>query len=111
MEDKLNTTIDLDSNSSDSCESGYSDFYEFSLPEQCILPDFINTPQKWNDMVYRTSSLKLWSELAAKVDNCMTIPQTDRDTIIKCLAEDVIYIHGLKAFFPMHTCRLCAIKH
>ena len=111
MENKLNASNHLDCISSESSDSEYDSYYEFSLPEQCILPDFLNTERKWSNMIYSTYTLKLWSELVARVQNCTTISQPDKDVIMKCLAGDVIYIHGLKTFFPKYSCKQCAIKH
>ena len=92
-------------------DSEEDESYEFSLPEECQLPDFLNSLRKWNDYVYDTKNLQLWSELSDKINSCSGISIKDKDYIQKCMAEDLIYIHGMRSYFPRRTCRFCAIPH
>lgn len=103
--------MEAENNLYSSDSDGEESFYEFSIPQDCQLPKFLNTNKKWCNVVYNTSDLKKWSEVLEKIDNCMDITEKDRDTIIQCLGQDIVYIHGLKAFFENHTCRFCGIVH
>ena len=77
---------------------GEEEYYEFTLPEDVSLPQFLDHPRKWNEMVYDTNTLPLWAALMHKVETS-SIPQKDKDNIIWYLAEDILHVHGMGPFF------------
>lgn len=74
-----------------------SEYYEFTLPTDVDLPDFINTARKWNDKIYETNTLPLWSNLMYSVKDS-NVSEEDKEQIIWYLAEDLLHVHGMDTF-------------
>ena len=87
--------------SSDEKEGGV---YEF-LPPQDVnnIPWIINTPRKWTEYVYLTNCIHKFVNLMMDVED-FNLPVADRKRIIHCLAEDVLYTHGVDASFGKNVC-------
>ena len=78
--------------------------YEFSPPQDVInIPWIINTSRKWTDYIYKTNCIHKFTNVMTDVDN-FNLPALDRKKIIKCIAEDCLYIHGVDAFFGVNMC-------
>ena len=103
----LNTQNSFDDDDSDTEES----HYEFAPPDNCLLPEFLNSIQKWCNYVYKTNNLTSWTDLVYKIETSHGLTQKDKNYVTQCMAEDLVYLHGMKTFFPEKTCRFCAIKH
>ena len=87
--------------SSDEEEEGV---YEFSPPQDVNnIPWIINTPRKWTEYVYLTNCIHKFANLMMDVED-FNLPVADRKRIIHCLAEDVLYTHGVDAFFGKNVC-------
>ena len=86
--------------------------FQFTLPE-CTLPHFINTTTKWAACVYETNNLHLWCELLKKIEGCspLDISEEEVKIVIKCMAEDIVYMHGMTKFFPTGFCTDCGVVH
>ena len=104
----INVNMESDTNSSDDC----SPPFDFKLPD-CRLPNFLDTPSKWSDIVYNTNTLTLWCDLQLKIEsyNPMFLSEEEVDIVVKAMANDIIYIHGLSTFFPSNICKDCGIVH
>ena len=102
---------DRDSDYSSSDED-YTPQIHFKLPE-CTLPDFLDTPKKWSTWVFKTNTLPLWCDLMLKIEsyNPLYLSNEETNTIIRSMAEDVLYIHGLTKFFPTDICDGCGVVH
>ena len=108
---KMITVYD-DSGYSSSDEEDCVPAFEFKLPN-CTLPDFIDTPDKWSQCVYETNTLQLWCDLMLKIEsyNPLYLSEYEVDKVVRCMAEDIIYMHGMMKFFPTDYCRDCGIVH
>ena len=108
---KMITVYD-DSGYSSSDEEDCVPAFEFKLPN-CTLPDFIDTPDKWSQCVYETNTLQLWCDLMLKIEsyNPLYLSEYEVDKVVRCMAEDIIYMHGMTKFFPTDYCRDCGIVH
>ena len=86
--------------------------FNFKLPE-CTLPDFLDTPQKWSAWAFKTDTLSLWCDLMLKIERYSPLYLSDEETntVIRSMAEDVLYIHGLTKFFPTDMCDACGVVH
>ena len=93
--------------SSDEEEEGA---YEFSPPQDVNnIPWIINNSRRWSDYVYHTNCIHKFANLMNNVEG-FNLPVADRKRIIYCLAEDVLYIHGVDAFFGKTGCN-CEIDY
>ena len=108
---KMITVYD-DSGYSSSDEEDCVPAFEFKLPN-CTLPDFIDTPDKWSQCVYETNTLQLWCDLMLKIEsyNPLYLSEYEVDKVVWCMAEDIIYMHGMTKFFPSDYCRDCGMVH
>ena len=86
--------------------------FHFKLPE-CTLPDFLDTPTKWSAWAFKTDTLSLWCDLMLKIERYSPSYLSDEETntVIRSMAEDVLYIHGLTKFFPTDMCDACGVVH
>ena len=86
--------------------------FEFKLP-QCRLPDFLNTTTKWAASVYETNDLQHWSDLMQKIESYSPLHVSEDEVkyIIRCIAEDILYVQGMSKFLPTGHCEACGIIH
>ena len=78
--------------------------YEFSPPQDVNnIPWIISSPRKWTDYIYSTNCIHKFADLMMDVED-FNLPVADRKRIINCLAEDVLYTHGVDAFFGKNVC-------
>ena len=86
--------------------------FEFKLP-QCRLPHFLDSATKWATCVYETNDLHRWSALMQKIESYspMYVSEDEVEHIIRCMAEDIVYMHGMTKFFPTGHCESCGIIH
>ena len=84
----------------------------FKLPE-CTLPDFLDTPKKWSTWAFQTNTLPLWCDLMLTIESYSPLYLSDEEisTVIRSMAEDVLYVHGLTKFFPTDICDGCGVVH
>ena len=86
--------------------------FDFKLPD-CTLPDFLDTPLKWSECVYETDTLHLWCDLMLKIESYspLYLSEEEMNKVIRAMAEDIVYIHGMATFFPTGYCNDCGIVH
>ena len=86
--------------------------FDFKLPD-CTLPDFLDIPLKWSECVYETDTLHLWCDLMLKIESYspLYLSETEMNKVIRAMAEDIVYIHGMATFFLTGYCNDCGIVH
>ena len=63
--------------------------------ESIKLPEFLNTPDKYNEMVRKTDTVKKYEEVFYKLLGDQSLPLLDILTLMKCIERDVILLHGI----------------
>ena len=86
--------------------------FEFKLPD-CTLPDFLDNTMKWSQCVYETNDLQLWCNLMLRIESYspLYLSEDEVDKVVRCMAEDIIYMHGITNFFPTDYCDGCGVIH
>ena len=73
------------------------DKYNQYLPmEDLKLPVFLNTEEKYNELVRKTDKVKKYKEVFHKLLEDDTLSLMDVLTLMKCFERDVILVHGMK---------------
>ena len=104
--------IHVDDSECSSSDESCTPPFDFKLPT-CRLPDFLDTARKWGDTVYATDTLSSWCDLQMKIESYspLFLSEEESDTVVRSMAEDIIYIHGMTAFFPQGHCKDCGVVH
>ena len=104
--------ITHDDGYSSSGDEDCSPAFEFKLPN-CTLPDFLDTVTKWGDCVYETNNLHLWCDLMVKIESYSPLYLSEEEVqqVVRCMAEDIVYMHGIVNFFPTDYCDGCGVVH
>ena len=105
---KVNKDSDYSSSSEDECILPF----DFELPE-CRLPKFLDTPSKWSSCVYATDTLSLWCDLQLKIESFspVSLSEDEVDIVVRAMASDLVYVHGIIKFFPSEMCSDCGVVH
>ena len=71
-------------------------YNQYLRMEQLKLPVFLNTEEKYNELVRKTDKVKKYEEVFYKLLEDDTLSLMDVLTLIKCFERDVILVHGIK---------------
>ena len=70
-------------------------FQQFLKMEHLKLPVFLNTLEKYNEMIQTTDTVKKYEEVLYKLLD-ESLPLLDILTLMRCIECDVILVHGIK---------------
>ena len=70
-------------------------YQQYLTMESIKLPEFLNTPDKYNEMVRKTDTVKKYEEVFYKLLGDQSLPLLDILTLMKCIERDVILLHGI----------------
>ena len=70
-------------------------FQQFLKMEHLKLPVFLNTLEKYNDMIWTTDTVKKYEEVFYKLLGDESLPLLDILTLMRCIERDVILVHGI----------------
>ena len=70
-------------------------FQQFLKMEHLKLPVFLNTLEKYNEMIRTTDTVKKYEEVFYKLLGDESLPLLDILTLIRCIECDVILVHGI----------------
>ena len=65
-------------------------FQQFLKMEHLKLPSYLNTLEKYNEMIHATDTVKKYEEVFYKL-----LPLLDILTLMRCIECDVILVHGI----------------
>ena len=71
-------------------------YNQYLRMEQFKLPVFLNTEEKYNELVRKTDTVKKYEEVFYKLLEDDTLSLMDVLTLMKCFERDVILVHGIK---------------
>ena len=71
-------------------------YNQYLRMEQLKLPVFLNTEEKYNELVRKTDTVKKYEEVFYKLLEDDTLSLMDVLTLMKCFERDVILVHGIK---------------
>ena len=69
---------------------------QFLKMEHLKLPTYLNTMEKYNEMIYTTDTVKKYEEVFYTLLEDETLPLLDILTLMRCIERDVILVHGIK---------------
>ena len=70
-------------------------FQQFLKTEHLKLPVFLNTLEKYNEMIRTTDTVKKYEEVFYKLLGDDSLPLLDILTLMRCIERDVILVHGI----------------
>ena len=70
-------------------------YQQYLTMESIKLPEFLNTPDKYNELVRKTDTVKKYEEVFYKLLGDQSLPLLDILTLMKCIERDVILLHGI----------------
>ena len=70
-------------------------FQQFLKMEHLKLPVFLNTLEKYNEMIQTTDIVKKYEEVFYKLLGDESLPLLDILTLMRCIECDVILVHGI----------------
>ena len=70
-------------------------FQQFLKMEHLKLPVFLNTLEKYNEMIRTTDTVKKYEEVFYKLLGDDSLPLLDILTLMRCIERDVILVHGI----------------
>ena len=71
-------------------------YNQYLRMEDLKLPVFLNTEEKYNELVRKTNTVKKYEEVFYKLLEDDTLSLMDVLTLMKCFEQDVILVHGMK---------------
>ena len=71
-------------------------FQQFLKMEHLKLPVFLNTLEKYNEMIRTTDTVKKYEEVFYKLLGDESLNLLDILTLMRCIEYDVILVHGIK---------------
>ena len=69
---------------------------QFLKMEHLKLPSYLNTMEKYNEMIYTTDTVKKYEEVFYTLLEDESLPLLDILTLMRCIECDVILVHGIK---------------
>ena len=63
--------------------------------EHLKLPVFLNTLEKYNEMIWTTDTVQKYEEVFYKLLGDESLPLLDILTLMRCIEHDVILVHGI----------------
>ena len=70
-------------------------FQQFLKMEHLKLPSYLNTLEKYNEMIHATDTVKKYEEVFYKLLEDESLPLLDILTLMRCIECDVILVHGI----------------
>ena len=68
---------------------------QFLKMEHLKLPVFLNTLEKYNEMIRTTDTVKKYEEVFYKLLGDESLPLLDILTLMRCIERNVILVHGI----------------
>ena len=73
----------------------FAKYQQYFTMESIKLPEFLNTSEKYNEMVRKTDTVKKYEEDFYELLGDESLPLLDILTLMKCIEHDVILLHGI----------------
>ena len=70
-------------------------FQQFLKMEHLKLPSYLNTLEKYNEMIRATDTVKKYEEVFYNLLGDESLPLLDILTLLRCIERDVILVHGI----------------
>ena len=70
-------------------------FQQFLKMEHLKLPVFLNTLEKYSEMIRTTDTVKKYEEVFYKLLGDESVPLLDILTLVRCIERDVILVYGI----------------
>ena len=70
-------------------------FQQFLEMEHLKLPSYLNTLEKYNEMIRATDTVKKYEEVFYNLLGDESLPLLDILTLMRCIERDVILVHGI----------------
>ena len=70
-------------------------FQQFLKMEHLKLPSYLNTLEKYNEMIHATDTVKKYEEVFYNLLGDESLPLLDILTLMRCIECDVILVHGI----------------
>ena len=70
-------------------------FQQFLKMEHLKLPSYLNTLEKYNEMIHATDTVKKYEEVFYNLLGDESLPLLDILTLMRCIELDVILVHGI----------------
>ena len=70
-------------------------FQQFLKLEHLKLPSYLNTLEKYNEMIRATDTVKKYEEVFYNLLGDESLPLLDILTLMRCIERDVILVHGI----------------
>ena len=70
-------------------------FKQFLKMEHLKLPSYLNTLEKYNEMIRATDTVKKYEEVFYNLLGDESLPLLDILTLMRCIERDVILVHGI----------------
>ena len=70
-------------------------FQQFLKMEHLKLPSYLNTLEKYNEMIRATDTVKKYEEVFYNLLGDESLPLLDILTLMRCVERDVILVHGI----------------
>ena len=70
-------------------------FQQFLKMEHLKLPSYLNTSEKYNEMIRATDTVKKYEEVFYNLLGDESLPLFDILTLMRCIERDVILVHGI----------------
>ena len=73
----------------------FGKFQQFLKMEHLKLPSYLNTLEKYNEMIHETDTVKKYEEVFYNLLGDESLPLLDILTLMRCIERDVILVHGI----------------
>ena len=70
-------------------------FQQFLKMEHLKLPSYLNTLEKYNEMIRATDTVKKYEEVFYNLLGDESLPLLDIFNLMRCIERDVILVHGI----------------
>ena len=70
-------------------------FQQFLKMEHLKLPSYLNTLEKYNEMIRATDTVEKYEEVFYNLLGDESLPLLDILTLMRCIERDVILVHGI----------------
>ena len=70
-------------------------FQQFLKMEHLKLPSYLNTLEKYNEMIRATDTVKKYEEVFYNILGDESLPLLDILTLMRCIERDVILVYGI----------------
>ena len=73
----------------------FAKYQQYFTMESIKLPEFLNTSEKYNEIVRKTDTVKKYEEVFYELLGDESLTLLDILTLMKCIERDVILLHGI----------------